>query len=86
MLGYLDFFVIVVEFKLLYVCPLFIKNGNFGLGYVQSQTPITAVFFSNFNLFCISFCESEKIAKINELMFVSLNFGFSLFPLQIFFK
>ena len=36
-LGYLDFFVSVVEFKLLYVCFLFIRNNNFGLFYVQFQ-------------------------------------------------
>ena len=38
-------------------------------------------------LFCSSFCQSEKIAKLcaksNELIFVSSNFGFALSSLLV---
>ena len=73
--SYLNFFAPIVEFKLLYVCLLFFKTNDLCHFNVQFEVIIKHQF------------ETKKIAKLlakrNEFIFVSSNFGVSLFPLLV---
>ena len=84
---FINFFVSLVEFFKLLFAPCLLKIIILVFFMFSSRPQLQQFFSKILILFYSSFCESEKIAKssakINELVFASPNFNFSLFPMLV---